>query len=147
MPVNATSVRFPLDSATVFRAYGSSAIVVDGGTTALAVDTAAGYWAKDNAGNQINSSALQFAVVIDVTAITTTDSTYKLAMEFDADGNFASGSVVTELQVSPTATGTYVIIVPRERIPAGMNWMRVYADITSSGSPSITFAAWMAPVT
>jgi hypothetical protein len=140
MPVNASTNRYSYDAATAFRAYGSAAIVVDGATDALPVDKGTAYWDTSIMTSQ------EFAVVIDVTAITTTLSTYKLAVEFDDDGTFGSGNTVTELQISPAAVGTYVIHVPRERIPTNSKFMRVNVDITTTGSPSITFAAWAAPI-
>lgn len=140
MPVNASTNRFPYDAANVFRAYGAAAIVADGSTDALPVDKGTAYW------DTSIMTERQFAVVIDVTAITTALSTYKLAVEFDDDGTFGAGNTVTELQVSPAATGTYVIMVPRERIPSNSKFMRVNVDVTSTGTPSITFAAYCAPV-
>lgn len=139
MPVNPSSNRFPYDAATAFRAYTDAAIVADGGTAALPVDAGTSYWDTSIMTNR------EFAVVIDVTALLAASHTYKLSMEFDADGNFASGAVASELQITPGAVGTYVILVPRERIPADARFMRIAVDVTGA-TPTITFAAWASPI-
>lgn len=139
MPVNASTNRYPYDAETAFRPYGSAAITADGGTNALPVDRGTAYW--DNG----IMTDYQFAVVIDVTAGTFASHSYRIAVEFDDDGVFGAGNTVTELQVSPTAVGTYVIHVPRERIPANSRFMRVNTDVTGA-TPSITFAAYLSPI-
>lgn len=139
MPVNPSSNRFPYDAATAFRAYGSAAIIADGGTDALPVDAGTSYWDTSIMTNR------EFAVVVDVTAATFAAHSYKLSVEFDADGDFGAGAIASELQVTPTAVGTYVILVPREMIPAAARYMRVAVDVTGV-SPTITFAAWASPI-
>lgn len=139
MPVNASTNRYSYDAATAFRAFGSAAITADGGTDALPVDKGTAYW------DTSVMTDLQFAVVVDVSAGTFASHSYVIAVEFDADGNFASGSVISDLTVTPTAAGTYVIHVPRERIPADAKFMRLNVNVTGA-SPTITFAAWAAPI-
>lgn len=139
MPVNASTIRFPVDKETMFRDYNAAAIVADGGTAALPVDKGTAYW------NTSVMTSQQFAVVVDVEAALFAAHTYKVAVEFDDNGDFGSGNTITELQVTPTAVGTYVIAVPRERIPTNSRFMRVHVDVTGA-TPSIQFAAWVAPL-
>jgi hypothetical protein len=159
MSVKTSTNRFPLDALTVLHptTYPVAATSIFPGTPSTPVtasgasanyiplDVLTAYW---NTGDDAN--LLETAVVLEVTALTGT-GTYSVAVQVAPDaGVFASPVAIGTLAI--TQTGRAVITVNRDDIVAALGGsetagaLRLYFTLGGT-SPSITVAAYVAPLT
>jgi hypothetical protein len=121
----------------------------DGAETATAAEASVSLNALDTAywhNGEIPFQAV--SVVVQVSEIDkSTDETYSLAIQVDSDAAFGGADATTIATFSPTGVGVFVINLDGPTIKALRNDAKfIRIALTAGGTtPSITYAAWLAP--
>lgn len=140
MTVAASKNRFPIDSALIIRAKGLAAVTADTNSTAAALDYDTSYWGS------VNISDQQFALVLEVESATFSSHSYVFNFQISTDSAFTSP--LTVVSVTPTATGRFTLLIPRERlneVASTARYYRLQCDVTGS-TPSIAYNAYLSSV-
>lgn len=135
MTVHSSASRFPFDA---LLSFGSVAGAVSAGSpNPLSLDILSSYW-DTNA----DANSMQFAVVVTVASIVGgTAPTVSFSLQVDTDPAFTSPAAVTIGSVSPTAAGTYSILVSREQIEAALTTLGV--ALPTGVNPVAAVAAYL----
>jgi hypothetical protein len=148
MSVKASVNRFAQDSLLVLQPAGTAAQTSSGAATSTyALDVLTSYWAAGDVAQE-----LDFACVVEVTAVAGTLPTAAFAVQVSTDPTFASptGTVVGEIPVV-NAVGRVTIVVDRDSIISALGTsptagtLRLYATLGGT-SPSFTYNAYLSPL-
>lgn len=141
-----TSHRYIYDAApaTLFRARTDAAVTATADSTEIVLDGLDGYW---NTEGELADET--FAVVINVTAITTSgDATYSFAVT-GTDGAAGALTGVTLGTLGITAIGQYVVPVDVATIKQADNdfgGVKVALTVGGTTGKSVTYHAWLAQI-
>lgn len=138
-----SKVKYMIDALLFLRTDVAAAVTSTGNSDAVVLTRENGLEGHPDA-----LAAGQFTVIVDVTALDTSDAdeTYVLAVK--ASDNSSFGNEVTVGSLTVTGTGLRTFVVDSEEIDRlGTKPDRVRIGHTLGGTtPSITYTAWIAPL-
>ena len=145
MAILKSKFKYMLDEAAsiTFRSRSAAAITADGVAGTIVLDDLNGYW---NNNNELADQT--FAIAINIATLELgDDEEYELNLEFGDDASFTNSIITHTLPV--TGEGKQLVMLVdmdtvQSELPTATR-MRINVDVTaSSGSPSITFDAFIA---
>lgn len=145
MSVKASTNRFPIDSLMLLQSSGTAAVTSSAAAPlTFALDVLTSYWAYGDV-----AEMLDWAAVVEVTAVSGTNPTAAFAVQVSTDPAFSAptGTTIGEVPVV-TSTGRTVIVIERDEIIAALGvspaagTLRLYATLGGT-SPSFTYNAYL----
>lgn len=142
MPKLTSKVNFPYDGAMVLRRGEDGPETTTGTEAPIALPHSGdAYWQNPEVAFELVN------VVIDVQDVNDpANNSYVIEVEVAEDEAFSTG-VTTIASTQNLIDGKKVIALPlhRTQFPPKAKFMRVKHNVSGSASPSITYAAWLAP--